>query len=211
MADGTNRIPGKGPPGVREISTFQMENPNILKYVPRPFWPTFTDSKQTQWFKTPLGNALYKGADNLAALFANPGGMSPGISAAINPQLTSETSRIQRQTGNQMSAAAGSMARSGIGGGIAEALQRAIERAGQRDIAGSKRNLMTQSEQLRRQDLSTMMDYLRFITDATLQGRNIQLGRSAQTMQQQQNQQAQKNQQQAAWLSLAGAMFGGGV
>ena len=108
---------------------------------------------------TPFGQALGTGATNLADLFRNPGGISPNLSSAIAPLMALRSQQIARDTQGASQQAAGGLARSGLGGsGMAQALEAAIQRAGQRDIADARSQATVQSEQLRRDDIGTFLD-----------------------------------------------------
>ena len=195
--------PLKQEEGVSPRSSFGTLD--VQRYLPRFLQ---TSAGNLGQYQTHLGNELMAGMRNLGALFRTPGSISPTLSAAISPMLAMETERIGRTTAGQISEAAGAAGRSGLGSsGMAMALQRAIERAGARDISTAKRGAIAQSEQLRRQDLDQMLNLINMITNASFQGRNITLGHAAQQIEKQ----GQKQQQQAAtyatYASLLGALI----
>lgn len=193
-------------PGTRAISTFQIDDPNILKYIPRPLWPSFRSADRKSWVPTELGTGLTSGASNLAELFQNPGGLSSNVSRAIAPRLAMEATQIAANQRNQMSEAKGRAARSGIGGGkFAQALESAIQNAGARNMATARQGAMLQSEQMRRQDLDSMLQYVQMLINGTLQGRNIQLGKSAQALDAQKAKSQEKSAELAAYASLIAA------
>jgi hypothetical protein len=154
---------------------------------------------------TPGGLNMMDGWRNLGQLFKNPGSVSPGISGAIAPLVAAESDRIQRTGANQLTQAAGTMARTGAGGGMYAALEAALNRANSRDIAGARRAGVAQSEGLRRQDLGTLMDTLKFIQESTMQGRNIRQGAQAQSLQKSQQENQSKAATYATYASLLSA------
>ena len=160
------------------------------------------DNSAKKWL--PFGDAALRGGENLQQLFRNPGSVGPGISGAIAPLVSAESDRIQRTGANQLSQAAGTMARTGVGGGMYAALEAAMNRANSRDIAGARRSAVAQSEGLRRQDLGTLLQTLQYIQDTTMQGRNVRQGAQAQSLQQTQ----QKQQQQASTYATYAALLG---
>ena len=161
------------------------------------------DNTARKWL--PFGDAALRGGENLQQLFRNPGSVSPGISGAIAPLVAAESDRIQRTGANQLSQAAGTMARTGAGGGMYAALEAALNRANSRDIAGARRGAVAQSEGLRRQDLGTLLQTLQYIQDTTMQGRNIRQGAQAQSLQQSQQKQQQQAATYATYASLLSA------
>ena len=159
------------------------------------------DNTAKKWL--PFGDALLRGGEQLQGLFRNPGSVNPNISGAIAPLVAAETDRIQRTGANQLSQAAGTMARTGAGGGMYAALEAAMNRANSRDIAGARRGAVAQSEGLRRQDLGTLLQTLQYLQDTTMQGRGVRQGAKAQSMQQN----AQNQQNKAANLSTWGSVL----
>ena len=157
------------------------------------------DQKSGQW--TPFGQAALAGGRQLHELWKNPGSVNPNISGAIAPLVAAESDRIQRTGANQLTQAAGTMARTGTGGGMYAALEAALNRANSRDIAGAKRAGVAQSEGLRRQDLGTLLQTLQYVQDQTMSSRNAIATRSNLNLAFNQN----KNANQAANLSTWGS------
>ena len=190
--------------GVRgAFNQYQRMFPNFLRTV--NYTTDAKGRKNYEWTK--FGQGMNAGIENLANFWRNPGGISPGISAAISPLLANETDRIQRTGANQVSQATGSLARSGVGGGMAAALETAISRANSRDIATARRGAIAQSEQLRRQDMDSLQRMAEFLVNANIQHRNIRTGAKAQNAQSSQASQTNKNQQYAAYAAAIASAF----
>ena len=158
------------------------------------------DNTAKKWL--PFGDALLRGGEQLQGLFRNPGSVNPNISGAIAPLVAAESDRIQRTGANQLSQAAGTMARTGVGGGMYAALEAAMNRANSRDIAGARRAGVAQSEGLRRQDLGTLLQTLQYIQDTTMQGRGVRQGAKAQSIAQQQGKNANQAANLSTWASV---------
>jgi hypothetical protein len=87
-----------------------------------------------------------------------------------------ESEAINRNTQGQLGEARGAMARSGSGGGFAQALAASIQQAGAREQANTTRTAMGESAQLRRQDLSSLLETYKMLLEFTNSGRNALQG-----------------------------------
>jgi hypothetical protein len=134
---------------------------------------------------TPFAEGLMSGSKNIGDLYANPGGLGNNLAGAIAPRVAMESEMINRNTQGQASEAAGAAARSGEGGGFAQALQASIQQAGARDKAASLRTGMMDSAQLRRADLNSMMDTYRMLLDYANSARNSLRGKQTLRLDQQ--------------------------
>jgi hypothetical protein len=142
-----------------------------------PPWLQWYTGKGKNKTLSPFAQGLGKGTENLAALFANPGGFGPGLAEAIGPRVAMEQEAIGRGTAGGMAEAAGRASRSGTAGtGIAQALQAAIQQSGEREKATSLRSAQMDSAQLRRQDLASMLQTYQMLMEWTNAGRGTLQG-----------------------------------
>ena len=141
-----------------------------------PPWLQWYTGKGKDKTLSPFALGLQGGTNNLADLFSNPGGLGSNISSAIAPRVAMESEAINRNTMGQLSEASGAAARSGSGGGFAQALAASIQQAGARQQANTTRQAMTDSAQLRRQDLSSLLETYRMLLDFTNSGRQALAG-----------------------------------
>ena len=142
-----------------------------------PPWLQWYTGKGKNKQLSPFAQGLGKGTENLANLFANPGGFGPGLAEAIAPRLAMENEMIGRATTGNLAEAAGRASRSGTAGtGIAQALQAAIQQGGEREKATSMRTAQMDSAKLRRQDLTTMLETYRMLMEWTNAGRGTLQG-----------------------------------
>ena len=114
---------------------------------------------------SPFAKGLMTGAGKLGDLMANPGGFGGNIAEAIAPRVAMESEMINRNTQGQASEAAGGMARSGTGGGFAQALQASIAQAGAREKATSVRTAQMDSAELMREDADRVMSAYSMLLD----------------------------------------------
>ena len=148
----------------------------------RPFESKGIQNFLPEWLRTYGGknpkfsSGMQSGTENLADLFRNPGGLGSNIASAIAPRVAMESEAINRNTQGQLSQAQGAMARSGSGGGFAQALAASIQQAGARQQADTTRTAMSESAQLRRQDLSRLMETYRMLLEFTNAGRQTLAG-----------------------------------
>ena len=157
---------GGNKPSVPDPSSFGSKDFNHLL----PFWLRRGAVGQS---------AIGSGMEQIAYLLSHPGQFSPDINQAIGLRLSGESDIIGRNTANSVSQAAGAPARSGTAGtGFSQALQAALQRAGNQDMATARRNAMTDSEQMRRADLDQTYKML----DALLQFTNSARGKQGQTL-----------------------------
>lgn len=194
-------------PTYRESANRQFNNIRIQKYLPFELWSDYYMNGQLH--KTDFSRSMGAGVKNLGELFRNPGGLQGNVAGAIAPRLAMESDSIGRNTRNIQQEAGGSLARAGMGGGPwAQALNAAIQQGGARQMADARRGAMAESEQLRRQDLSRVMDMYQLLLNFTTAGRNTALGVGTQSIQQGQINTQQQNQQQSGYLAALSAILG---
>ena len=110
------------------------------------------------------------GLRNLGALMANPGGINPNISQAIAPWLANQSQDIATNFRGMGQNQAGAAARGGLPVSIKTALDSALNVSQERAQRAARGEAMTQSEALRRQDLSSIMPLLSVINDFVSSG-----------------------------------------
>jgi hypothetical protein len=122
---------------------------------------SYTD-KYTQKFLPPelrykmTGPLLASGIEGIGELLRNPGGLSPNVSEAILPRLAAESESIGQNFRNLQSNQAGAAARGNAPVSIKNALASALDVAQERAQREARRGALTESGQLRRQDLEQM-------------------------------------------------------
>lgn len=172
---------GFGQEGRKDVLGGQHDNPaanykskGIQGFLP-PWLQWYTGQGKNKTL-SPFALGLQGGTNNLADLFSNPGGLGSNISAAISPRVAMESEAINRNTQGQLAEASGAAARSGSGGGFAQALAASIQQAGARQQANATRTAMSESAQLRREDLSKLLETYRMLLDFTNSGRQALAG-----------------------------------
>ena len=124
--------------------------------MPPPDIP-FLSKKQTKKFIAP---GLAGGLQGLGELLQNPGGLSPNISQAIAPRLAMESEAIGANFRGIREEQAGAAARGNLPVSIKNALASALNVSQERAQRDARRGAMTESEALRRQDTSQVLDLL---------------------------------------------------
>lgn len=145
------------------------------------------------------------GFKNLGGLMANPGGINPNISQAIAPWLANQSQDIATNYRGMMQNQAGAAARGNLPVSIKTALDSAMNVSQERAQRQARGEAMTQSEALRRQDLSSIMPILQSMADFTNAGHGqaVQgLGSLYQTKQ------GASGSQTGAGLSAIGSIIG---
>lgn len=142
---------------------------------------------------------LRHGIQNIGQLLQNPGGLNPNVAAAISPRLALESQRIAENFRNISAQQSGAATRTNTPVSIQNALQRALDVAQERAQRETRQTALSESEQLRRSDLSNFYDILNAIAQFTGAGR--QAGTEALTAQSQ-----TELQSQAGTLSLIGSL-----
>lgn len=156
---------------------------------------------------TEFGRSLSQSLGLLSQLFTNPGGINPELSQAIAPLLALQSQSIARQSEAELASAQGSLARAGLGSsGIKGALEAAIQRAGNRDIASTRMQAILQSEQLRRDDLARAEEMMRFLADFGLQAKNVKAGKKAQAASRDASREQASAQKTAATVATIGSI-----
>ena len=118
---------------------------------------------------------IRSGLQGIGQLIQNPGGLAPNVGAAIGPRLSIESERIARDTRGLQSQAQGNLARAGQSNTpFAQALNVALERAAARDQSVARRSALSETDQLRRQDLGQVFQLLQAQLSFLNSGRGIQ-------------------------------------
>ena len=209
---------GVGSDAMGNVTGGQHDNPaanfrskGIQGFLPE--WLQMYTGQGKNKMQSPFSKGLQGGTANLAELFSNPGGLGGNLAGAIAPRVAMESEMINRNTQGQASEAAGATARSGSGGGFAQALQASIQQAGARQKADSLRTGMMDSAQLRRQDLSSLLDTYKMLMEFTNSGRQALAGQQDLRLQQQAGSRAgvfgTANMIGNAVSGIGGAMGGG--
>ncbi len=186
-----------GPIGDLNLNMYQGAFPTGFRTGQTIKTPT---GKKFVW--SDFGKSLNAGAANLGDLFRNPGGMSPNTSAALAPIFSQQSNQVARQTAGSMAEARGAQSRSGVAsGGWAQALQAAIQNAGNRNLANSRGAAIAQSEELRRNDLATLIQHMQFMTNTGLQVSNLENGQRATSASISQASNQSKQQDRAATMA----------
>ena len=120
------------------------------------------------------GAIIDTGIQGIGDLIRNPGGLSPNVLDAIRPRLAAESESIAGNFRGIQAQRAGAAARSNTPVSLRDAVARAVDVAQERAQRGARREALTDSDKLRRQDLGqtfTLLDsILRFISSARGQG-----------------------------------------
>ena len=97
---------------------------------------------------------LTSGMEGIAELLRNPGGLSPGVADAIRARLAEESQSIAQNYRGIESNMAGRAARTNAPVSIKNSLASALDVAQERAQRGARQTALTESDTLRRQDLS---------------------------------------------------------
>ena len=120
------------------------------------------------------GAIIDTGIQGIGDLIRNPGGLSPTVSDAIRPRLAAESESIAGNFRGIQAQATGAAARSNTPVSLKDAVARAINVAQERAQRGARREALSDSDKLRRQDLnqtfSLLDSILQFISSARGQG-----------------------------------------
>ena len=145
--------------GTNRTATAAYENKRIQRYLPPELRTQFT------------GPILERGLSGLDELISNPGGLSPNVSEAVLPQLSAESENIAQNFRGIQSQQAGAGARGNLPISIKSALQSALDVSQERAQRGARRNALTESERLRREDTGQLFKLLDVLNQFTSGGR----------------------------------------
>jgi hypothetical protein len=170
----------------------RYENKRIQAFLPYELRSQFT------------GPILERGISGLDELISNPGGLSPNVSEAILPRLASESESIAQNYRGIQSQQAGAGARGNLPISIKSALQSALDVSQERAQRGARRDALTESEGLRRQDMGQLFKLLDMLNQFTSSGRGTAAGASAASSQ-------ASGQENAAIMSAIAAIAGAAI
>ncbi len=191
---------GGGKNDQSELAKAYFESSDIQRYLP---W-------QLRMGGGLIDPILKSGIQGIGDLIQHPGSLSPTISSAIAPRLAAESQNIAQNFRGIGQNQAGASARANTPLSLQGALQSALDVAQERAQRASRGEALSQSEDLRRQDLSQPYNLLNTILQYISSGRGQAipgLGQAAQL--------GQPNQ--ASNMALIGsllsnpALFGGGT
>lgn len=178
---------GSGTSDLKRVSRSPFEGSAIQKFLPPALRSGQTD---------PI---LGEGIQGIGDLIRNPGGLGANVADAIRPRLAAESENIAQNFRGIGSQQAGSLARTNAPVSIRSALEAALNTAQERAQRGARRDALTESEGLRRQDLGQTFSLL----DAILQFMSSGRGQSIQGL----GQVAQSSaQRQAATIGALGSV-----
>lgn len=172
----------------------------------------YLDKRTQRFLPYPLqaGNidpVLNAGIGGIADLIRNPGQLSPTVSSAISPQLANESQDISQQYRGIGQNQAGALARSNAPMSIKGAMQSALDIAQERAQRGARNTALTESDQLRRQDLNQTYALLNAIMSFTQPNKQLAVAGLGE-----QSDLAQKRQaaNEAFWASVIQSVAGAG-
>lgn len=117
------------------------------------------------------GAFLNAGIQGIGGLITDPGGLSPNVEDAIRQRLATQSESIAQDFRGIQSQAAGRGARTNAPVSIKNALASAIDIAQSRAQRGARREALTDTDQLRRQDLQQTFQILNTILQFISSGR----------------------------------------
>lgn len=182
---------------LRNFSTARFNDPDIQGFLPNALRRQFTD---------PI---LQAGIQGIGDLIRDPGGLNPNIASAIRPQLAMTSERISQNFRGIGQQQAGTFARTNAPVSIRTALESALNVEQSRSQRGARREALTQSEQLRRSDLSQTFDLLNSIFQFTQGGRGVGVQGLGQAAQSSVQRQAANQAFQASLIQSFADMMGG--
>ncbi len=145
---------------------------------------------------------LQSGIEGIGDLIQNPGRLAPNVGDAIRQRLATTSEGIAGNFRGIRANQAGAAARGNLPLSIRTALGSALDVAQSRAQRGARREALTDTDQLRRQDLSMIFPLLDAILQFTTAGRSAGLqglGQAAQS----------SAQRQASTQALIGSLLGG--
>ena len=122
-----------------------------------------------------MGNQerIFSGVKQIGQMIQNPGQLSPTVSSAINPRLAIESENIAQNFRGLGQNQAGAAARSNLPVSIRTALQSALGVAQERAQRDTRRGALSDSDQLKRQDLEQVYKLLDQMRAFSLGGKGI--------------------------------------
>ncbi len=141
------------------FATSGFESPKIQAFLPPQL-------RQDQ-----IGGILQSGVQGIGDLIKNPGGLAPNVGQAIGPRLAIESENIAQNFRGIRANQAGLSARSNLPVSIRGALSSALDVAQARAQRGARRQALTDTDSLRRQDLGQTFSLLDTLLQFTSSGR----------------------------------------
>ena len=184
---------GGGTSDLKRVSRAGFRDSALQKFLPNALQSGFGDD---------IGRLLSTGIQGIGDLIRNPGGLAPNVLDAIRPRLAAESENIAQNFRGIGSQQAGTLARTNAPVSIRSALESALNTSQERAQRGARREALSDSDQLRRQDSSQIFNIL----DAILQFMSSGRGQAIQGLGAVAQADAQK---QAALVGAAGAAAGG--
>lgn len=144
---------------LREAATAPYGSDLIQGFLPGPLRAQLTD---------PI---IQSGIMRLGQLISQPGRLAPGVSEGILPRLAAESENIAGQYRGLMSQQSGALSRANAPLSIRTALESALNTAQERAQRGARREALTDSDLLARQDIGQIYPLLNSMLQFTSSGR----------------------------------------
>jgi hypothetical protein len=144
---------------LREFSTAPFESGNIQQFLPPALREQIT------------GPILLQAMRQIGELISRPGGLQPGVSEAILPRLAAESESIASNFRGIRANQEGALTRGNAPVSIKGALSSALDVAQERAQRGARREALTESEGLRREDVGQAYKLLDTLLQFTSSGR----------------------------------------
>ena len=155
-----NKLFNKGSSGaIRSVSQSPFDSNLIQGFLP----PSLRQGQ--------VGGILQGGVQGIGDLIRNPGGLNPNVAQAILPSLSRTSENIATNFRGIGANQAGAAARGNLPVSIKNALSASLDVAQERAQRGARRSALTDSEELRRKDLSQVFQLLNTILQFTQSGR----------------------------------------
>lgn len=151
--------PSRAETDLGKFSKAGFSNKQIQKFLPSPL-----ERKN-------VNPILQAGIQAIGELIQNPGQLSPTVSESILPRLATTSEGIARDFRGIRSQQAGRLARTNAPVSIRNALDQALDVSQSRAQRGSRREALTESEGLRRQDVGQVFNILNALLQFTSAGR----------------------------------------
>lgn len=154
---GSAKVPSELRSGLLE----GIESAHIQSFIPAPFRSAF------------LNPLLTQGRQNIAGRLARPGELRGDVSGAIAPRLATQSEAIARNFTGIRQSTAGQLARGNAPLSLKGSIQAALGVEESRAQVGERRQALTQSDLLARQDEERVFDLLRVLQSFSAQGRQL--------------------------------------